>query len=226
MEETFLQNYFAKWKTKGLAFNSLVALSAFIGGVVVLVFTFWFTYAVIFIGWRGVSAVSELLFSKRLSLSHHARLIGSGIFIVLLFIQHFRTNPWYYGDYPRRNYASSPVLQANAGLAGAFAFMLAYPGASANMITDILMSGPRLVIGSWGMIRRTFQIKNFDAASCSQVIGLLFQREKCVPYDEMIEAGWEPWFNQLRLIEGVNFLEKGICLSDELRNELKQNAPL
>jgi hypothetical protein len=41
-----------------------------------------------------------------------------------------------------------------------------------------------------------------------------------VPYEELREAGWEPWFEQLRRMEGVIFLEKGLSLSDELRAQL------
>jgi hypothetical protein len=41
-----------------------------------------------------------------------------------------------------------------------------------------------------------------------------------VPYAELREAGWEDWLGQLRHIEGVVFLEKGLNLSAELRKEL------
>jgi hypothetical protein len=41
-----------------------------------------------------------------------------------------------------------------------------------------------------------------------------------VTYEELREAGWEAWFGQLRGIEGVVFLEKGLSLTAELRKEL------
>ena len=41
-----------------------------------------------------------------------------------------------------------------------------------------------------------------------------------MPYEELREAGWEDWFNQLRSIEGVVFLKKKLNLTIELRKEL------
>ena len=45
--------------------------------------------------------------------------------------------------------------------------------------------------------------------------------EKCQQsYDELKNAGWETWLDQLRHIDGVQFLKKGLLLSEELRGEL------
>ena len=187
-----------------------------------LFLTFWFTYAIIYIGCMGVSAFSELAFGERLRLTHEWRLAGSGLFLVLLFIQHFRTSPWYWGDYPKRDYVSAPTLQYHAGVAGGLAFMLAYPGASANMIADILLSGPRLVTGAWNLWRESMRLARLDDAGCAELIAFLLNCDTAVPYDELRTAGWEDWVGQLRCIEGVVFLEKGLGLSGELRKELSE----
>jgi len=222
METFSVQTYVAKWKTRSIVSHALLALVGVLAGMVVLFLTFWFTYAIIWFGCYGVSAASELVSGKRVRLSHEARLICSGIFLVLLFVQHFRTNPSHWGDYPRRDYAAVPGLPMHARTTGSLLWMLAYPGASANMVADLLLSGPRLVVGSWRLAGEISLIKKIDAASCANLLGFLLQRGRAVPYEELREAGWEPWFEQLRRMEGVIFLEKGLSLSDELRAELSR----
>ena len=221
MEEFSIQNHLARWKTKSIVSHALLAIVVFLAGLVVLFFTFWLTYVIIWFGGYGISAISELAINKRLHIPHSARLIGSGTFLVLLFIQHFRTSPLHWGDYPRRDYAAAPALQMQLGATGSLIWLLAYPGASANMIADLLLTGPRLAVGSWQLAAKMFQIKRVDTASCSNLLGFLLQRGHAVPYEELREAGWEPWFEQLHQIEGVNFLEKGLSLSDELKAELR-----
>ncbi len=98
--------------------------------------------------------------------------------------------------------------------------MLAYPGASANMIADILLSGPRLVTGAWTLVRESGRMQQLDADGCSQLLAFLASRPMAVPYEELRKAGWEDWFAQLRNIEGVVFLEKGLSLTAGLREEL------
>lgn len=216
----------ATWlkRTRKRAFASRVALSclAFLGGLAVLFLTFWFTYAIIWFAWFGVSAVAELTIGKRLHLSHEARLICSGVFIWLLFVQHFRTKPEYWGDYARDDYVAHPGLVAWTGTTGSLVSLLAHPGASANMIADILLAGPRLIVGGFKLTKRAVQIRKLDEEPCSQLLGFLLQAGRPVPYEELRTAGWEPWFEQMRCIEGVIFFEKGLGLSGELRQELNR----
>src|SRR6267143_5803817 len=104
MNPDAIQFWVRKKKTHGCAQHALLGLLALSAGIVVLFLTFWFTYAIIWFGWGGVSAVSELLFSKKVYLTHGMRLLCSGVFVVLLFVQHFRTDPSHWGDYPKRDY--------------------------------------------------------------------------------------------------------------------------
>src|SRR5436190_627892 len=116
MNSDAIQMWLKRKKSSGVASRILLAIAALLAGLVVLFFTFWFTYAIIWFGFRGVSALSTLTFSKRLYLTHEWRLIASGIFIVLLFLQHFRTHPSYWGKYPKQDYVSAPALQYHAGV--------------------------------------------------------------------------------------------------------------
>ncbi len=220
MEPQSIENWLRRKQRRCVVSNYLLAVVALLAGVVVLFLTFWLTYAIIWVGWAGVSAATELILSKTLPLGHEWRLGLSGVFIVLLFLQHARTDPWHWGDYPRRNYVAAPGLQYQAGVLGGLVFMLAYPGASANMVADILLSGPRLVVGAWRLVKKSGRMKHLDASGCSQLLAFLGSRPGAVPYEELREAGWDDWLVQLREIDGVVFLEKGLSLSAELRQEL------
>jgi hypothetical protein len=204
-------------KSSGAAARCLLAFVALLAGAVVLFLTFWFAYAVIWFCVPGISAVSELAFSRKLRMAHEWRLILSGIFLALLFIQHFRTNPWHWGDYGEIDEDRAWAL----GRAfGPFAALLSAPGASANIIADILLSGPRLFMGSWNLWRESRRFGALDEECCGQLLAVVASRHSAVPFDELREAGWEEWFSQLRCIEGVVFLEKGLTLTPELRKEL------
>jgi len=220
MNSEAIKVWLKRKKISGAISRGLAGLGTGLAGLVVLFLTFWFTYAIIWVGFQGVTALSDLTIGKRIRLTHEWRLAGSGIFILLLFLQHLRTSPWYWGDYPQRDYVAAPGLQARAGALGALGFMLAYPGASANMIADILLSGPRLLTGGWNLWRESRRLAHLDEETCSQLLGFLASRPSVVPYEELRSAGWEEWFNQLRRIDGIVFLEKGLNLSCELRQEL------
>lgn len=217
MNHEAVKAWLSRKKSSGATARCLLAFGALLAGAAVLFLTFWFAYAVIWFCFPGVSAVSQLTFSKKLKLAHEWRLACSGVFIVLLFIQHFRTNPWHWGNYGE---VDSHRAWALGRAFGPFGALLSAPGASANIITDIFMSGPRLITGAWNLWRESRRFGAMDEDCCSQLLVILAGRHSAVPFEELREAGWEEWFGQLRCIEGVIFLEKGISLSPELRREL------
>ena len=205
-------------KSSGATNRCLLAFVTLLGAAVVLFLTFWFAYAVMWICFPGVSAVSEMAFSKKLKLAHEWRLALSGIFIVLLFIQHFRTCPWYWSDYSDMNYGDPEKFSRN--LDSPFATGPVNPRATAKMLADIVLSGPKLFSGSWNLWRESRRLSAMDEDNCSQLLGILVSRHSAVPFEELREAGWEEHLGQLRCVEGVVFLEKGITLTSELRREL------
>jgi len=217
MSAETLQTWLDKKKSRGFTLNLLLGIAALVAGLVVMFLTFWFTYAVVWIGWGGVSAVTELTLNKELHLAHEWRLVISATFIVLLCIQHLKTNPWHWGDYARRDYY--PALATRYHF-GAMAALLSHPGTSANMIADILLSGSRLVFGSVNVWQKALALRRMDAAGCAQLLAFLATQMKPVPHEELSEAGWDAWLEQLKLLDGVVFLQKGVKLSEELRKEL------
>ena len=64
----------------------LGAVLALAGGIGVLFLTFWFAYAMLWVGEWGVSAFSELVFGQRLHLAHGPRSGGAkrGAYLVTL----------------------------------------------------------------------------------------------------------------------------------------------
>lgn len=224
MKSDAIKNWLKKKKFWNFAQYEVLGGVAFLAGIVIVFLTFWLSYGIIWFGWFGISAAYEIIFNKRLAApSHELRLLCSGIFIVLLFVQHFRTNPSYWGNYPKENYASPRALPFIAAF-GEMGLLLAYPGASANMIVDILLTGPRLVCGTYGLMRRGFRMKNLDEGNCASLLSVLLSRTHVVTYDELKETGWESYLDQLHCIDGLEFLQKGLFLSEELRSELN-NLP-
>jgi len=215
MNQDVVSSWLRNKRNWGVVANCSFGFLALIAGILILLLTFWFAYLVVFMIWPGVSALSEITVGRKLHLSHEVRLVCSGVFIVLLFIQHFRTSPWHWGDYPMRD-DYTPI----AGHALGPAALLRYPGASANMIADILLSGPRLVMGSLKMCQLGMHLRRLDVGGCASLLSYLAAQFKAVPYEELRSAGWEKWLDDLKLIEGVVFLEKGITLSEDLRSEL------
>ncbi len=213
-----IQSYLAKWKTRNSVLSAAASLVAFLAGVMVLFFTFWFTYAIVRFGWQGVAAAWSLAFNHKPALSHGGRLIVSGVFVLLLMIQYFRTDPWHWGEYPDADY-SRPATRGGAG--GVFR-LLAFPQASANMIADILLTGPRLTVGSVRMAVNAFRIRQLDTAACASLLRFLLAKNGMVAYEELRAAGWEPWFGQLRHVDGIHFFEKGLTLSTDLKEELSR----
>lgn len=220
MSQPVIQIWLQRTQRREMVSQALSAVLSLLVGTVVVFVTFWFLYVVIFIGQRGASAFTALVFSHRLRLSHDGRLIGSAIGVALLFIGHIRTRPEDLGDYPKRDYRPCGGLGWALGPVGALGVLLAYPGASSKMIADLLFTGPRLMDAAWRFALQTLRLARLDVITCSTLVGFLLERGQAVSYEELAEAGWEPWFAQMRRLRGVVFLEKGLSLTDDLRSEL------
>jgi len=214
MNKDAVQHWLKRKKATDAVRNSLLALAALVAGLVVLFATFWLAYAAIWVGWQGIAAITELLFSRRFSFPHGGRLVGSGVFTVLLFLQYFRTDPWHWGEYPKRKYPG-PV-----GLVLGLGALLVYPGAASNMTADILLNGPRLIAGAAALGRQAGAWLRMDAVNCAVLLAFLARSSHAVTYDVLRAGGWADWMDQLRHLDRVVFLEQGLTLSSDLKQEL------
>ena len=190
-------------------------------GALVLLVTFWFTYAVIFIGTRGVSAVTELTFNQRLHLSHDARLWMSGAFLLLLFVGNATASREETETYPRGDYRPSHGAPMLLGAVGSLVWMLAYPAASSKLIASLLLAGPRLLSGAWAAVRQALRMIQLDIAACEVLIRLMVARSGPIEYPEISALALHDRLRGLDAIEGVLFMERGVSMTDELRAELR-----
>jgi hypothetical protein len=201
------------------------AVLALLAGVFVLFLIFWVAYFAVLMGEWGISAAMELTFNHKFHLGHAWRLVISGLFLVALFIEWIRRSPWELGNYGRVNSPlGAQALVMYDGAFGAFAMLLANPQASASMIAEILYTGPRLVLGARSLACEAYRSRSFSSAECARILQLLVSRENAVTYEEFgvmqQDTDWIKLKSNLARFSGVIFLEKGLSLTDDLRQEL------
>jgi hypothetical protein len=226
MPTALVIKHLESWKHKHVAVNVFMAGVALVAALLVLAVTLWIVYGGIYVGTMGVSAAVELCGGKPVNLTNSARLWLCGIFMGLLFLQHLRDGPWQYFDVPEL------ALDPKTGMALATELriptamplfsVIANPRATGIMVTDVLMSGPRLVWAVPRYLADAFRMGRMDVEALAQLLVFLLPQTKPVPYAELQAAGWGAHFAELRRLAGVVFLEKGVVLTEEFRTELAE----
>ena len=198
------------------------ALLALLAGIFVLFLTFWLAYIVLFIGEDGVSAVMGLFLNREFHLSHAWRMVISGLFLAALFVEWIRRSRWELGNYEETN--TLPGARALVPYFGVSAMLLANPRASATLVSEILYTGPRLVLVAKSLAFEVYHSRNLKMEECAQVLQLLASEENAVTYEKLRtfqpNADWTMLKKSLARVPGVVFLEKGLGLTDDLRKEL------
>ncbi len=226
MQHAAIQQWLKKKAAADAATGVLFSIGCLLLGGIVLVISFFFTYAVVWFGFNaGVSGFSELFFGRRLHLTHAGIVALSLSFVALLFWANQRISRESLGTLPRRNYPGPGP--GWIGLPGALISLLAYPGASTRMITDLLLTGPRLVSTAWSNTTKSTRLFRLDVAACSRVLAVLLRKAGRVSFAELTMSAELPnpfrVFRQLRSLDGVVFLKEepaGLSLTSELRREL------
>lgn len=226
MQQAAIQQWLRRKAASETATGALFTAGCLIFGGVVLVITFLLTYAVVWFGFNiGVSGFSELIFNRRLRLSHVGIVAVSLTFVGLLFRANQRMSREYLGAYPRRDHPQS--LPGLIGLPGPLISLLAYPGASTRMIADLLLTGPRLVTIAWSNAGKSSRLARLDVEGCSRVLAVLLQKAGRVSFAELTASARltnpEKTFRQLRDLDGIVFLREepiGLSLTGEFRREL------
>jgi hypothetical protein len=215
-----MQAWVSKKKSRSVMANYFFAITSFGFGVLAVFFTFWITYFVIYIAVDGLSALSDLVTDHRFHLSRLARLILSGVFVLVLFLQYLRTRPSYWKEYPTDERDFGPLMKATLGDYQVLSPVLSHPKTVSKAIADVLLTGPRLVFGSWQKLQLAQKLQAMNEAACAEVLALLSSRTDAVSYEELCAAGWGRQLVDLKAIDGVRFLDAGLLLSEDLRNEL------
>jgi len=210
----------------------LMGVAAIALGVVAVFLTFWLAYAMMWLVGQALSAVTQLVVNKKFPWPHWLRMTGAAGFLVLLFRQHLRTSPWDRGSYADPdaipaggfNERGGPIAMYG-GAVLSLGQLLRYPTASSRLIIELLETGPRLFTGARALFRQAAAIRDMDTTGCAWVLTALSGRTGSVPREELMvawpDADWPRLWAQLRLIDGLVFLEKGISLTEDLRNELQ-----
>ena len=219
--------------------NLRVALSPFaiLGGLLVLLLTFWLAYVVVYLGASTVDAVVSIFTGGHFKLRHVTRLWLAGGFLVVLTIGYLRTKPFHFSEPAEsevlsplqgqaETYAQARAIAGAAGVHGSSPFMLLlFPGASSRMITDLLFTGPRLLFGGWGLLRESARLRTADTAELAQVLAVLAGREGRASHEELItlcpDVNYARAMQSVPLLPGIVTLERGLSLTRELRSELR-----
>ena len=96
-----------------------------------------------------------------------------------------------------------------------------------KMVGDVLFCGPRVTVWSFKKISRGFRLISFDVPGCAAVLAVLHNAGHRLSYQQITEEieglNSVRVFNQLRLVDGVLFLESepaGLSLGTQMKEEL------
>jgi hypothetical protein len=206
-----------KWRVRREALGYvLVGVAGALASLFVLSVTFYITFFVLLWGSSHVFALFELVGWKAPAVYslRHLFLIASLLFVALLFIGNATASLEYLGRIPRVSWSSRLGPQTF--------------DAAAKLITDLLFTGPRLVVGVLKLFQRAGRLSKFDARSGAGILALLASKDSRVSFREICDqiSGINPTrdFPQLRDVEGVLFLTKdptGLGLTADFRAELR-----
>lgn len=217
MEDHPLHNWLQRRLKTDSGLSILTAVGALLGGLLVTLLTFWFTYAILYVAETGVNGALGLLLSKRIEITHAMRFWAAMVFMVLLFVTWLRTDPHYWGESTDEN--CTPFLPG-AGETAALVQMAAHPKTSARMIVDLLLTGPRLVGATREYAVRGKSFREVDLESACAFYYLLWARNGAVPWEELAEQGLTDTARKLAGFNGLVYLNKGPSLNSDLREEL------
>lgn len=194
-------------------------------GLVVMFLTFWLFYALVFIMALGVSSAVTLFTGRDAMLTHNWRLVASGLWLPWVIVGYWRNPLEDLAPMPRANYVNAGYLVYRGGAAASFAVMLAYPQATGLLLRDLFSTGPKLVHGGIWLWRQGRGMLGIDTVLCATILEYLEREPDAVPYEELESFVSHPDFeracHQLHAIDGVVFLEKGLGLTSDLREELR-----
>lgn len=207
----------------------LLAPLAFLAGLVVLFLTFWLLYALLFVmGW-GVSAIVELVASREYMIPHFWRLLLAGAWLIGVCVSYARNPSSNMNPIPARDYVGWSPTFHGGGTAAGLVMLAAYPGATAHLLRDLFQTGPRLIHGALGLGRMFSAIKSIQPPFCAIYLERLVRAGSAVTWEELKNSdgpeSLKTAVTQLRSIDGVIFLEKGVTLPAELRRELRPLLP-
>jgi hypothetical protein len=235
MNADLIKTWLEKDKSRRKFEKFIEAGFSFIVGVIVLVLTFALTYFVMHIATNGFFSVAELVSGVKWQLATGWFYVISAVFMVLLFVQYLRMESWGWGRYAPKKKDTGTLMQrefeenvkniADAispnSQAPTYADVIKNSGMASKAIADVLVTGPRLFLGSFKQLKELFQINGLQVNQCAAALAFIYERSGEVSYEEFCQGDRGEQIKQLRNIEGVSFLKDKLYLRNELMAELK-----
>ena len=221
---SILQQWLRKKAAADAVHHFLFALFLLSVGTILLAVIFFFVCAALWVALNGAgSALSEILWNRPLHLSLAVIVMVAALFVVFLFIESARVSRKYLSRGSRRVRWPS----RSTDLTGGFVNLLVYSEISSRLLTDALLTGPRLVAGAWNCFKKAGRLSRLDAKAGSRVLAVLFSRASRCSLDDLDQLSGVPdparTASQLRDISGVVLIRldpPGLALTSELRQEL------
>lgn len=235
MNTDSIKIWLEKDKSRRMAHKLFWAGFSFFAGIIVLMLTFAITLIVAHVAAYGLFSVVELISGAQWQLASGWFLILSTVFVALLFVQYLRMEPWGWGRYaPTESYTGTPMQRefeetvksaADAivpnSQAPTYYDCVKQSGMASKAIADVLVTGPRLFLGSFRQLKELFQIKNIQVNQCAGALAFIYEHSGEVSYEEFCRGDRGEQIKHLRNIEGVSFLSDKLYLRGELMAELK-----
>jgi hypothetical protein len=209
-------------KSRRMVGKCLAAGFSFVGGVFIVIMTFGAACVVAWIATYGFCSIVELVSGVKWHVACGWFVMMSGVFVILLFIKAVRMDSWVWGRYARKEWDIDPRLRSDIEMLLPSVQVVKHSGLAAKVIAVVLVTGPRLVLGSFGKVREFFQILKMDVSKCAAALDFILSRTGSVSYEEFCEAGLGEQLKHLRNIEGVQYLKDRLSFSDELKTKLNQ----
>jgi hypothetical protein len=216
-----LQGWLARLISRERAAALGVGLASGLGGLAVMLFTFGITYGSIwFISWTFFSSSSTVCLWLSLGM------------MVALFVGNLTTRREYLESYSfTTGTASDKVVSFHVPQVGMVSNINPLAPDSAHsfvkMVTGILFTGPRMIMGAIHGVRRWRRLGGIDIDGCAAILSLLLEKGQKVALTDIAAAlpalSLESLFPQLAEINGVLFLktgQPGLSLSSDLRREI------
>jgi hypothetical protein len=199
------------------------SVGAFLVGLVVLFFTFWFTF--------GTLLLTTYWW---ISLSYNMLCMLSMVFLMLLFIGNATTDRKYL-DKIELNIGPHRDLEVAVAIGTGFGSILAFSDGKAarssiKMFTTLLYTGPRIIVASWYMMKHALKLKNINFNLVTPAIAKAYKAEARVSLEQLLEGTHEAThriiLEDLLKIDGVVLLRSppaGITLSPEFIEALRHD---
>jgi len=224
LPELSIHRWLKKRRATLVAIRILSAVIFLVLGIVVLIGTFFFAYAVIWAGYNmGISSISELFFGKRLHLSHTLLLLICSCIIGLLFFENAFVGRDYWSQYSVSRSQWSDLWMA--GLFGSLVSLLVNIDASAKVMSDLLLIGPRLMEAAFRSIQSIYRLSRTNIEACAHSVEILVRANTPVSASDLHAGspGDDSVLSQLTELGTVLLVRKDparIVLHPDLREQL------